>query len=94
MEGISVRFNDIELWDKVLKNCLPEAGDLMMVTKDNCTASGRPGVMLTFTVELPNGEMRRAQTVVTGRLFALMAAAFRGRYGPEGDAVRTADKVN
>lgn len=94
MEHVQIKLGDDAVFDECVHNALPEGGDLMMVTKDNATKGGRPAVCLTFTVQLPGGTLARAQTVVTGRNFALMAAAFRGRYGSEGDCVSTANIVN
>lgn len=96
MEGVRIRLADEDLYDKLCRGpeSLRDCGDLMVVTKDSGTEGGRPIVLLTFTVEMPDGTFRRAQTAVTGRLFAGVCAAFRGRYGDEGDMVRTADRVN
>lgn len=94
MEHVRVQLANDELFADCVHNSLPEAGDLMMVTKDRATKAGRPAVCLTFTVRMPSGEMQRVQCVVTGRNFANMAAAFRGRYGVDGDAVCTASETN
>lgn len=94
MEHAAIHLADDNLFDKMVHDGLPEGCDLTMVTKDSGTEGGRPVVCLSFTVQLPDKSLRRAQCVVTGRIFAIMAGAFRGRYGDDGDMVRTADRVN
>jgi hypothetical protein len=99
MEGIRVKFSDDKLFDDCVHGTdgfltLRDGGDLSVISKDNATEGGRPAVCLTFTVQLPDGRLARAQTVITGRLFAMLGAAFRGRYGDDGDTVCTADIVN
>lgn len=96
MEAVQINFDDHALFDELChgETSLSEGGDLKMVTKDHGTLAGRPVVLLAFTVQLPDGSLRTAQVVLTGRNFAMMAAAFRGRYGSEGDSVKTSDKVN
>lgn len=94
MEHVAIRLADDELWGQVMKNSLPDAGDVMMITKDHCTEGQRPGVCITFTVQLSDGTFARAQTVITGRIFAAMSAAFRGRYGSDGGSVQTPERTN
>jgi hypothetical protein len=96
MESISIKLNDPEAFDRILRgpDSLPDAGEMSMVTKDNGTAAGRPCVLLSHWVKCPDGSIKLAQTTITGRLFANMAATFRGRYGPDGDRVCTADASN
>lgn len=94
MDMVNVLLNNLEVFDKSVQGGLRDGGDLTMITLDDGTEGHRPAVCLTFTVQLPDGTLSRAQIVVTGRNFAMMAAAFRGRYGLEGDSVQTADRVN
>ena len=56
------------------------AGDLKIITKNDATVGGKPAVMLTFTVQLPDGTMQRVQTVTTAQMFVSAAAAVKGRY--------------
>lgn len=84
--------NDAE-YDRRVHDALPECGDVVFVTKDRATVRGRPGVCISFSVRLPDGSIGKVQAVMTGRNFAMVAAAFRGRYGVEGDRV-TNDPTN
>ena len=94
VEHVHVVFADDELFDKTVHYGLKDGGDVTMVTKDHGTAEGRPVVCISFMVQLPDGSLARAQTVITGRNFANICALFRGRYGNNGDSVCTADQVN
>jgi hypothetical protein len=84
MEGIQTKMNDAARFDAVLKESLADGGDLEIVTKDGATESGRAGVMLTFSVQLPDGSLARAQTVVTARLFLMAALIVATKYPHEG----------
>ncbi len=55
-----------------LRGGLPEGGDLVIITKDNAMQSGRAAAVITFTVEVETGVMRRVQASVPVR--ALVAA--------------------
>lgn len=57
---------------------LPDGGDLAVFVKPNATVGGRPGVVVTFTVRLPDGTMARAQSVTTLANFENVFAAIRG----------------
>ncbi len=88
MEQIRLLLNQPKEFDAHLKGTDPQgkpilqdAGDLMAISKDNATVGGRPAVLLTFTVQLPDGTLARAQTVTTLGNFMTVAAGFRGRYG-------------
>jgi len=67
-------------FDKALKGTLPDGGDLKVITKERATAKGEPGVIITFTVQLPDGTIKRVQTVTTARLFANAGLAIATRY--------------
>jgi hypothetical protein len=71
---------DAELFDSIIKNSLPEGGDLEAIIKPGATQEGRPCVMLTFTVELPDGTLGRAQVVVPSRLFVMAAVGVAGHH--------------
>lgn len=60
---------------------LPDGGDLTVVTKNNGTKEGRPIVLFTFTVQLPDGTLRKVQTVTTVRMFQTIAKAIEVKYG-------------
>lgn len=60
---------------------LRDGGDLTVVTKNEGTKAHRPIVLFTFTVELPDGSLAKAQTVITMRQFQSTAAVIKGRYG-------------
>jgi hypothetical protein len=57
---------------------LPEGGDLAFVFKPNATEGGNPGLVVTFTVQLPDGTTARAQAVTTLANFELAAGIVRG----------------
>lgn len=75
---------DPELFDKAVhgglddKPVLPENGDLSLYGKAKATVGGNGMVVLTFTVQLPDGTLARAQCTTTARLFLLMAQCVRG----------------
>ena len=68
-------------FDDALKDTLPDGGDLQIITKDAGTVNGNPVAILTFTVELPDGTFRKAQTVTTVALLMGTLAILRGKYG-------------
>ena len=74
MEHVSIAINQPAEFDDAVYNALPEGGDLKIITKDNATAEGNPAVVLTFTVQIPSGERKRAQSVTTLRAFLAAAA--------------------
>jgi hypothetical protein len=57
---------------------LRQGNDLAVYVKPAATTTGGAGVVITFTVELPDGSFARAQAVTTLRLFDALAAAVRG----------------
>ena len=82
MEHVVIKLDDGtgHEFDEALKGTLPDAGDLKVITKNDATVGGKPAVMLTFTVQLPDGTMQRVQTVTTAKMFVSAAAAVKGRY--------------
>jgi hypothetical protein len=70
-------------YDQALKGTLQDHGDLSIITKDKGTAGGRPIVMLTFSVQTPDGTRQRVQTVTTLRNFLGAASILYGRYGQQ-----------
>lgn len=81
MEAISVILDNSEEFDKAVQGGLPDAGDVRMISKSGLTREGNPGVVITFTVQLPDQELAQAKSVVTLRQFLMAAAALRGRHG-------------
>ncbi len=57
---------------------LPEKGDLAFYFKRGVTQGGKPGVVVTFTVVLPDGSEARAQAVTTLANFENVFACVRG----------------
>lgn len=57
---------------------LPECGDLAFYFKPNATQGGKPAVVVTFTVQLPDGSLAKAQAVTTLANFESVAACVRG----------------
>lgn len=84
MEQLSARLGDVELFDQLNQTGLLDGGDLMIVTKDAGTVSGKPAIMLTFSVQLPNGRLTVARTVTTLYLLSNAVRALEARYGPPG----------
>jgi len=64
-----------------MSEMLPDDGDCQLITLRRGTESGRPIVMITFQVDVGDGVLQRAQTVVTMREFLAAADAMRIRYG-------------
>lgn len=81
MEKFGIQLNDAQSFDAVLKGSLPDGGDVTLITKDNATTGGNPAVMLTFSVQLPDGSMAIAQTVTTLRNFLAAAQVLKSKYG-------------
>ncbi len=73
-----------EMFDKAVHGgldqlpTLPDGGDLALYVKPKATQSGKAGVVLTFTVQMPDGSMARVQTVTTAALLEQAGAACRG----------------
>lgn len=78
---LTINLDSPNVFDAILENSLPEGQDASIVVKPKATQGGNPAVMMTFTVQLPNGEPATAQTVVTAREFLAAAVAIRARYG-------------
>ncbi len=70
---------------------LPECGDLAVYVKPNATVAGKPMVVFTFTVVLPDGSHARVQATTTLAIFDTMRAGVTGWdkagvFTPEGDS--------
>lgn len=72
-------------FDAALRGTLRDGGDLQIITKNDGTRDGHPCLMLTFSVQLPDGTIRQVQTVTTVRNFLASAGAVAGRYQAEND---------
>lgn len=94
MEILDLKLNGIDRFDEVLKDSLPDNGDLEVITKDAGMVSGRGIVMFTFTVALPDGTVRRAQTVTSMRMFRAIANAIVSTYDDDGFRVNMADPLD
>lgn len=86
MEQITVIL-DAERFDKAVHGglelspdlpVLPECGDLAFYVKPNATVGGKPMVVVTFTVKLPDGKFARAQATNTFANYELMANIMHG----------------
>lgn len=84
MEKFEVKLNQVERYDEIIANCLPDFGDGEIVTKDNGMESGRAIVMIAFTVQLPDGTTATAQTVTSVRMFLMAARILAAKYTGEG----------
>lgn len=82
MEHINVQLSS-EMYDQSLRGtaevpALRECGDLSIYVKPGATVGGRPGAVITFTVELSDGTKKRAQAVTTVALLDLALSSIRG----------------
>lgn len=93
MECLRIKLNGVERFDEVIKDSLPDGGDLEIITKDSGMKSGRGIVMFTFTVRLPDGSLKRAQTVTSMRNFRAIAYAIWSTYDDDGFRVNMADPL-
>lgn len=59
---------------------LQDVGDLHVIEKASATLGGKPGLMLTFTAVLPNGQPVPVQTVVTLKNFLTVAEILRRKH--------------
>ena len=57
---------------------LAEGGDLAVYVKKGATESGRAAAVITFTVQVPGGNLRRAQCVTTVANLINALAVLRG----------------
>lgn len=94
MEHLELQINDIDGFDAVMKSSLPDTGDLKIITKDAGTEGGRGIVMFTFTVQLPDGTLARAQTVTSMRSFRAIASAVAATYNDDGHRVNMSDPLD
>lgn len=85
-DPVSVSLDNEKGFDLVVHGpaSLPHADQLLIVTKDNGTESGRAIAALTFEVQLPDGSMRRAQYTTTIRLLKTALQILDGRYDDDG----------
>lgn len=77
MEHVSVHDN-ADLFHRRVREGLPEGEDLEVVVHPTGTASGRPAVVIGWSVRLPDGTVRRVQAVTTAACFLTTAAFVRG----------------
>lgn len=79
MEMLILSF-DPDRFDAVVKgeDSLPEGRDMEIVIKPRATVNGYPMVAVTFTVQLPDGSLRRAQATTTLRAFEAVFSAIGG----------------
>lgn len=87
-EGIVVGLNEPEVFEKMVfgngeMRQLQDKGDLVIVTRDDCTVEGRACAVLTFTVEV-DGKPARAQIVKSVRLLKMAMRVLDGRYDDDG----------
>ncbi len=82
MENLKININNQQgEFDEILKNSLPDGGDISIITKDNATVGGDPAIMVTFHVQLPDGTFAKAQTVTTMKLFLTTVNVLNAKYG-------------
>lgn len=69
MESIKVSVNDAEFDAAVHAiNALPQDGQIRFYVKRKATASGQPGVCITWSARLPTGDTATCQAVTTWSL--------------------------
>ena len=56
-------------FDEYVHSGLPEGGDLAFCVKERATSGKRPAICLTWSVQLPNDQLARVQTVTSLRAF-------------------------
>lgn len=83
MEAIKIKLSDIDFDEAVHgkpegQPTLPDAGDLAIYIKKKATVSGAAGAVLTFTVQLPNGNLQRVQTVTTVTNLMMALSVLKG----------------
>ena len=91
MEPLTLTLRNAGRFDAVLEETRltpsPEVGGtLEVITKERATASGKPAVMVTFEVMIPDGGLRqlrriRVQAVTTAQLFVMAGDAVRAAHG-------------
>jgi len=59
---------------------LSDGGDLELAVKRDGTQGGKPAVVASFTVRLPDGEIARVQTVTTLRVLLTATETLRLAY--------------
>lgn len=84
MEQLNIRLDNPEAYDAVLKDSLPECADLTIITKHGAMQSGKAAVMITFTVHLPDGNIKRVQAVCPMTLFRATLGVIMVKYTDEG----------
>ena len=67
-----------EKFDEAVHNGLKEGGDLAFFIKPKATVNSKPGVCITFSVQLPDGSITRVQAVTTLANFENVFACLRG----------------
>ncbi len=82
MEKLTIMLDDGTgvAFDAALQAGMPSGGDMTVITKDDGTKSGRPVVLVTFSVKLPTGNIVMAQEVTTVRNFIMAAKSIEARY--------------
>lgn len=78
VEHLNLVLDGGETFDRLLREGLPEGGDLTVAAKPYATQQHSTAVLLSWTVKLPDGSLARVQAVTTAACF--MAAA-RGLSG-------------
>ncbi len=84
MDQITVRISDPEAYDKAVHEGLSDGGDLSFITKDYATEEGRSALVVTFTVQLPDGSLSKAQSATTVRNFLMAAQIIQVKYTNDG----------
>lgn len=79
MEHTNIKV-DAARFDEVVHGGLPMGRDLEFVVKDGATQEGLPVVAITFSVQLPDGTLARAQAVTTARMVVALGRFMEGHF--------------
>ena len=69
MECVIVKPNDVARFDELVHTGLPEGRNIEMASKMGATVNGEPAIVVSFTVQLPDGSTARAQAATTLKAF-------------------------
>lgn len=77
MEHVTLLLDDAA-FDRFVHEGLPEGQDLTVAVKAKATAQGKPAVVVSWTVRLPDGTVARVQAVTTAAAFLALALGVKG----------------
>lgn len=81
MEDVRLILGDDNDFNAHVQSALPCYGDMKIITKDKGDRDGSPEAVVTFTVVLPDGSRRQAQSVTTVHALNNALSGIKDRYG-------------